>query len=89
MHDEEIPADIVFLASHDKENLCYVETANLDGETNLKLKYSYSKTSADTLEDLMESEMLPRKFIECELPNEKLYQVKEFSFGSIILCGKS
>lgn len=43
--DEEIPADLLFLSSSDPENLCYVETANLDGETNLKIKYCYSRTA--------------------------------------------
>ncbi len=45
--DEEIPADLVFLSSSDPENLCYVETANLDGETNLKIKYCYTRTAED------------------------------------------
>ena len=35
---EEIPADIVCLASSDSEGKCYIETANIDGETNLKLR---------------------------------------------------
>lgn len=35
---EEIPADIVCLASSDAEGKCYIETANIDGETNLKLR---------------------------------------------------
>lgn len=30
------------LSTPDKDNLCYVETANLDGETNLKIKYCWS-----------------------------------------------
>ena len=72
--DSEIPADLVFLASADPEGLCYVETANLDGETNLKLKYCYSRTAAATSAVALE-EALDRRFIECEVPNEKLYQV--------------
>ncbi len=35
----------MFLSSSDPENLCYVETANLDGETNLKIKYCYNRTA--------------------------------------------
>ncbi|VEU22623.1 DEKNAAC103439 [Brettanomyces naardenensis] len=36
--NEEIPSDVVILSSSDKKGLCYVETKNLDGETNLKPK---------------------------------------------------
>mmetsp|Transcript_100683 Transcript_100683/g.280417 ORF Transcript_100683/g.280417 Transcript_100683/m.280417 type:complete len:1445 (-) Transcript_100683:44-4378(-) len=38
MQDEEFPADIVPLYCTGPEGTCYVSTANLDGETNLKLK---------------------------------------------------
>jgi len=35
---EEIPADMVNLASSTEDGTCFVSTANLDGETNLKLR---------------------------------------------------
>lgn len=34
--DEEAPADAVILATSDDDGIAYVDTANLDGETNLK-----------------------------------------------------
>ena len=37
-NDEEIPADIVVLNTSDPDGACYIETKNLDGETNLKVR---------------------------------------------------
>ena len=39
-NDEQVPADIVILSSSDPDGVCYVETKNLDGETNLKIRNS-------------------------------------------------
>ncbi|ORY67355.1 P-type ATPase-like protein [Pseudomassariella vexata] len=36
--DEEIPADVIVLSTSDTDGACYVETKNLDGETNLKVR---------------------------------------------------
>ncbi|KAI9725741.1 MAG: hypothetical protein M1828_002624 [Chrysothrix sp. TS-e1954] len=37
-NEEQIPADIVVLSTSDPDGACYVETKNLDGETNLKVR---------------------------------------------------
>uniref|UniRef100_A0A672G238 Phospholipid-transporting ATPase n=1 Tax=Salarias fasciatus TaxID=181472 RepID=A0A672G238_SALFA len=50
--------------------MCYTETSNLDGETNLKIRQGLSLTAGlQTLEDLMA--MTGR--LECEGPNRHLY----------------
>ena len=36
--NDEIPCDIVLLSSSDIRGECYITTANLDGETNLKVE---------------------------------------------------
>ena len=36
--DEQIPADMVLLSTPDHDGIAFIETANLDGETNLKVK---------------------------------------------------
>ncbi len=39
-----IPADIVILSTSNQDNKCYVETAQLDGETNMKPKFGKHRT---------------------------------------------
>ncbi len=38
--DDLVPADILLLNTSDDGGVCYVSTASLDGETNLKQKQS-------------------------------------------------
>uniref|UniRef100_A0A665V3H3 Phospholipid-transporting ATPase n=1 Tax=Echeneis naucrates TaxID=173247 RepID=A0A665V3H3_ECHNA len=59
----------VFL-SCEPQAMCYTETSNLDGETNLKIRQGLSLTAGfQTLEDLMT--LCGR--LECEGPNRHLY----------------
>ncbi|EGW31952.1 uncharacterized protein SPAPADRAFT_152194 [Spathaspora passalidarum NRRL Y-27907] len=46
-NNDEIPADVVILATSDDDNCCYVETKNLDGETNLKVKQAMKYSSIE------------------------------------------
>ncbi|KAK3671974.1 aminophospholipid translocase [Recurvomyces mirabilis] len=68
--EEPFPADLVLLASSEPEGLCYIETANLDGETNLKIKQAIPETS--TLVSSAEVARLGGR-IRSEQPNSSLY----------------
>ena len=60
------------LASSDVNGLCYVETKNLDGETNLKIK----KVHSDMQEAFHEENVLVtcEGEVICEKPNNALYK---------------
>ncbi|KAL4376317.1 hypothetical protein GQ457_02G020290 [Hibiscus cannabinus] len=68
--DEYFPADVLLLSSNHEDGVCYVETMNLDGETNLNSKHALEVTSL--LHD-MERFKDFRAVIKCEDPNEHLY----------------
>lgn len=69
-NDDAIPADIVVLSSSEPDGLCYVETQNLDGETNLKIKRSLQATNEiSTPEECERSKF----YIESEPPHANLY----------------
>ncbi|XP_060055211.1 phospholipid-transporting ATPase FetA-like isoform X2 [Erinaceus europaeus] len=88
-------ADILLLSSSEPGSLTYVETADLDGETNLKVKQAISVTS-----DMEDNMLLLSAFdgeVKCEIPNNKLdrfvgilmYKGKSYSLGhdKLILRG--
>ncbi|MFQ6658838.1 hypothetical protein Gotur_027939 [Gossypium turneri] len=68
--DEFFPADLILLSSSYEEAICYVETMNLDGETNLKLKQASDVTSS--LHDDASFQDF-KATIRCEDPNANLY----------------
>lgn len=74
--DDDIPADMIILASSDPDSLCFVETASLDGETNLKLRFAYSGRAKVQLNNPGDvTSVIPADLtIHCELPNAKIYQ---------------
>lgn len=78
--DHYFPADLLCLASTNADGICYIETANLDGETNLKIRKALERTwdyvTADAVSEF-------RGMIECEQPNNSLY-----TFTGNLVIGK-
>lgn len=69
-NNDEIPADVVVIATSDSDGACYVETKNLDGETNLKIRHSLKCG-----EGIKHAEDCERAtfWIESEQPHANLY----------------
>ncbi|KAG5537912.1 hypothetical protein RHGRI_025113 [Rhododendron griersonianum] len=68
--DKFFPADLLLVSSSYEDGICYVETMNLDGETNLKVKRALEVTLP--LDDDMTFKDFRGK-ISCEDPNPNLY----------------
>lgn len=77
--NEEIPCDCVVLYSSNPTGFCYIQTANIDGETNLKLRCAPSLTQSklsklkhydDIANAINDMEPL---IIECPPPNSRIY----------------
>eukprot|EP01059_Diplonema_ambulator_P033251 TRINITY_DN6877_c0_g1_i4.p1 TRINITY_DN6877_c0_g1~~TRINITY_DN6877_c0_g1_i4.p1 ORF type:complete len:1050 (+),score=279.10 TRINITY_DN6877_c0_g1_i4:106-3255(+) len=67
--NSQVPADVLVLSTTREDNGCFVETANLDGESNLKKKQPVSSTA--TLKDPASLHRLDLS-IQCDLPNPQL-----------------
>uniref|UniRef100_A0A4W4H903 Phospholipid-transporting ATPase n=1 Tax=Electrophorus electricus TaxID=8005 RepID=A0A4W4H903_ELEEL len=69
-------------SSNEPQGMCYIETSNLDGETNLKIRQGLQITAE--IKDI-ESLMRLSGRMECESPNRHLYEF----VGNIRLDGHS
>ncbi|KAK8629766.1 hypothetical protein V6N13_078594 [Hibiscus sabdariffa] len=66
--NETIPCDMVLLSTCDPTGVAYVQTINLDGESNLKTRYA----KQETLLKIPEKENVSG-VIKCEKPNRNIY----------------
>ncbi|XP_026658040.1 phospholipid-transporting ATPase 1 isoform X3 [Phoenix dactylifera] len=66
--NESIPCDMVLLFTSDPTGVAYVQTINLDGESNLKTRYAKQETLSKSVD--MEGFT---GFIRCERPNRNIY----------------
>ncbi|EDV33016.2 uncharacterized protein Dana_GF22754 [Drosophila ananassae] len=70
-NNETVPADILLLRTSDPHGVCYIDTCDLDGETNLK-----RREVVRGFEE-MQSIFVPSKFVsrvEADAPTTKLYR---------------
>jgi phospholipid-transporting ATPase len=78
---EPLPADVVQLSSSEDQGSSYIDTCDLDGETNLKIKSSLSTTVHAT----KPSEVAAlRGSLEYEAPNKRLYTF----LGKVVMNGQ-
>jgi phospholipid-translocating ATPase len=68
--NEQVPADIVVLSTSDADGMCYLETKNLDGETNLKPRKAVKATSTIISEEDIERSSF---YLDSEPPHQNLY----------------
>ncbi|KAL7331834.1 aminophospholipid translocase [Mucor circinelloides] len=64
------PADLILLSSSEPEGLCYIETSNLDGEVNLKIKQALPETAIHTSPAQIST---MSGVVKSEQPNNRLY----------------
>lgn len=72
--NESIPADVIICATSEEENVAFVETKNLDGETNLK-----SRSACPALTHLHDAKACAEPnnpfSVDCEQPNNNMYRL--------------
>lgn len=65
---------MLLLNSSTPKGICYVETKNLDGETNLKHKQTHKEILKMCKSEEETKTVFNNALIECEQPNELLYK---------------
>uniref|UniRef100_A0AAX7UJR7 Phospholipid-transporting ATPase n=1 Tax=Astatotilapia calliptera TaxID=8154 RepID=A0AAX7UJR7_ASTCA len=66
--NEIIPADLLLLYTSDPNGVCHIETANLDGETNLKQRTAHPEFEPESFNGILV----------CEKPNNNLNHFKGY-----------
>ena len=66
--NDTIPCDMVLLSTSDSTGVAYVQTLNLDGESNLKTRYA----KQETMSKMPDKEKIVG-LIKCEKPNRNIY----------------
>ncbi|CAG8475237.1 6966_t:CDS:2 [Acaulospora morrowiae] len=69
-NNDQVPADIIILSTSEPDGLCYVETKELDGETNLKIRHCIPSTGSIITESDCERFTF---YVQSEPPHPNLY----------------
>ncbi|XP_039446405.1 phospholipid-transporting ATPase VD isoform X3 [Culex pipiens pallens] len=70
-NNETVPADILLLKSSDPHGVCYIDTCDLDGETNLKRR-QVIRGFAEKQHSFVQSKFTSR--VEVDAPSTKIYR---------------
>ena len=80
LDNESIPADILICATSEEEDVAFVETKNLDGETNLKSRHAVP--SLRTFRDAKACANSDSSFqIQCDRPDTNMYRLN----GNVVM----
>lgn len=79
---QQLPADVIIVNGSEPEGLAFVETANIDGETNLKIRQA--PRALQEYNDVA-SLMSLSGILTCEVPSEKIYSFE----GKFVPSGQS
>ncbi|RHY34757.1 hypothetical protein DYB32_000692, partial [Aphanomyces invadans] len=67
---DEVPADCLVLATDNKSGMCYVQTANLDGETNMKIRQALTTNRFASPKQLQSLNVT----VSCDAPNKNMFE---------------
>ena len=86
--NEYFPCDLILINSSEPNGVCYIETKNLDGETNLKHKKADKVCVSKCLNDQDALMNFNDCEIECDKENEFIYKFNgKIKFSNDLVVG--
>ena len=75
LNEESIPADVLVCATSEEENVCFVETKNLDGETNLKSRNAVAALTRLRTADACADPAVASFRVDLDRPEPNMYKL--------------